>query len=241
LPREGFVAEMRFPIHVAGEMDGTLFVQDDTGRKTPLRDVSLQLYDADGTPVQEAKTAGDGFYLFERIPPGDYLLMVDADDAARYKLQSPDPQPIHIGYEGTVIYGNDIVVQGDAAAVPVGFVAGIKDYLAANPQVDPATLADSAVILNMGSYRSQLLMGLVWYKLRTRYGGLLADAELLVPPSESTAAPDTGRHELLLHVPGLGMADAMRRCRMLAARGVTCGVELIPPGTQPERVAAAGG
>lgn len=240
IPREGAVYEMEFPVHIAGEMDGTVYLIDTGGHKAPLRDIGVTLYNDKGEAIKSAKTANDGFYLFERIPPGDYRLLVDAQDVARYKLQSPDPQPVHIGYEGTVIYGNDIILRGGGGSAPIGFIAGTADYLASNPQVDPAVFDHAAVIMNMGSYRSQLLMGLVWYKLRTRYGALLGDADLLVPPSQSYADPKTGKHELLLAVPGMGVAEAMRRCRMLAARGIDCGVELLPDADTPAQVAAAG-
>lgn len=238
LPRDGHTAVMQFPINIGGEIDGVLYVDDGQGGRQPLRGVKLGLYDMEGTVVKEAVSAPDGFYLLDLIPPGYYMLMINDADAKQYKLERPLPQQVVIGYDGTIIYGNDITVKSGSADVPVGFAAGITDYLAANPGLDPSMLAGRSVILNLGSYKSQLLMGLMWYELRHRYAGLLGGGQLLVLPSQSYAAPETGLHELLVEMPGLALEEGVRRCRALAARGMTCGVELIPVQGLPARTAS---
>lgn len=229
LPRPGYTAHAEFPLHISGEIDGTLrVISPGGGGAQPLRGVMLALYDNEGKRVREAVSAMDGFYLFDRVPPGKYLLTVDDADAKRYKFARSAPQVIEIGYEGTTLYGNDITMQGGDADVPVGFAAGLEDYMAANPHITPAEMAGGTVLLNLGSYRSQMLMGLVWYKIRARYAGIVGGGRLLVPPSQSYAAPKTGLHELLVEMPGVGIQEAFARCRQLAARGMVCGVEIIP-------------
>ena len=229
LPRPGYTAHAEFPLHISGEIDGILRVRNaGGGAAQPLRGVMLTLYNDEGQRVRDAVSAVDGFYLFDRVPPGKYLLTINGDDARRYKIARPQPQVIEIGYEGTTIYGNDITVEAGAADVPVGFAAGLEDYMAANPHVSAADIAGGTVLLNLGSYRSRALMGVVWYKIRARYAGIVGGGRLLVPPSQSYATPATGLHELLVEMPGLGIEEAFARCRQLAARGMVCGVEIVP-------------
>ena len=242
LPRPGYKAHAEFPIHIAGEIDGTLRVKRTDGSAVPLRGVTLYLYNNEGRRVEETVSAVDGFYLFDRVPPGKYLLTINDEDAKRYKIGRPQPQVIEIGYEGTTLYGNDIMVEGGGADVPVGFAAGIEDYLAANPHVSRADLAGGTVLLNLGSYRSQALMGVVWYKIRARYAGIVGGGRLLVPPSQSYAVPKTGLHELLVEMPGVSIEGAFARCRQLTARGMVCGVEVVPgQGLKAAQVQGVGG
>jgi hypothetical protein len=228
LPRPGYTAQATFPVHVAGEIDGTVRVRRPDGSAAPLRSVTLSLYNGEGRKVREAVTAPDGFYVFDRVPPGKYMMLISDTDAKRYKLSRAQPQEIVIGYEGTTLYGNDITVDSGSDDVPVGFAAGVDAYLAANPHISRQDLAGGTVILNLGSYRSQLLMGVTWYKIRARYAGIVGRGRLLVPPSQSYAVPKTGFHELLVELPGVGMDDAFHRCRQLAARGMVCGIEIVP-------------
>lgn len=228
LPRPGYTGHAEFPLHMAGEIDGTVRLKRDGGTASPLRGVMLYLYNDEGRRVRETATASDGFYLFDRVPPGRYLLMLAEEDATRYKFIRNQPQEIVVGYDGTTLYGNDITVAGGVGDVPIGFDGGFAQYLAANPHIPAQELAAGTAVLNLGSYRSQLLMGVVWYKVRTRYAGILGRGRLLVPPSRSYAAPKTGFHELLVELPGVGMEDAFHRCRQLQARDLYCGVQIVP-------------
>ncbi len=227
-PRAGHTSVLDFPVHMSGEIDGTLFMVNQLGTKSPAKNMRLHLYDKEGELQETAYTAFDGFYLFSRIPPGEYLLMVDADDARNRRISSPAPQNITIGYEGTIIAGNNIIGQIDGAG-SVGFeMVQASDFGADLAKVDVSMLAGKKIILNMGDYNSQLLMALTWYNMRNRYGAILGNAKLLVPPSDSLPSLASNKHTMRVTTEILNLEDARFICRSLIARGFQCGVELLP-------------
>lgn len=238
-PRAGMVTEVDFPVHISGEVDGTVYIEGSSGGRHPAGNLRLYLYDMDGKLSQASAASYDGFYLFSRIPPGRYMILFDNADMKRLRAARPDDPPvIEIGYDGTILYGRDIILTTDAD-VPLS-VADLKTYEERHPHVD----LDSAVngggfVLNLGSYNSRLMMALVWYRLNARYAAIIGGAELLVQPSESFESARTGKHILRASLPAAAdMKDAMRRCRALIARDLSCAVEMVPNAS--EKQAAAG-
>lgn len=225
MPRTGTNVSLEFPVHMAGEMDGTVYAALPDGSKKPLRNVVLRLYNPQGNEVQNTVTSNDGFYIFSLIPPGHYALMIDEGSVPKDMVRPP-PQEVIIGYEGTVIYGNDVVVKAGNADVPSEILASLEDYKARHPQIDFSL--DPAIVLNLGEFKSNLGMALMWYRLSSRYGQILQGASLLVPPAESYADPKTGLHQLRVALAGSDIQDAYARCRALVSRNLYCKVEILP-------------
>lgn len=232
LPRQGSVATIQFPIHMSGEIDGTVYGRRPDGSVEPLRGVRLSLYDPEGRVAMSVASEPDGFYLLSKVPPGDYYLNIDdvsgAGDYAR-----PAPRRITVGYEGTTLYAQNIYLQEGQADVPFTILSG-SDGLAAEPE----KLEGRSVVLNLGEYNSRLAMGLAWYRLKTLHGRELAGTDLLDKPSESYA--DAARHTHILRVAlrGDNIQDAQNRCRALVRRDQPCAVELLP-GALPQKMAEA--
>ncbi len=227
LPREGYVASVNFPVHMSGELDGVVYAQK-IGEAAPVsvRNIPLALYNDEGEVEQEVSTDGTGFYYFSQIPPGRYLLVVDGDVAQGKNLIRPQPQRIEIGYDGTVIYGNDVYMDMGAGDVPIAVLSDLDDYKAMYPEIDFDN--DYELVLNLGEYNSRLLTSVIWYKLRSRYSSLLADGNLFVPPTQSLADEKTGKHILRVGLKGYDMSDAFARCRSFMARDQYCKVEIYP-------------
>lgn len=226
-PRPGNVTSLDFPVHKSGEIDGTVYALTASGKKQPVKNVRINMYDEQGELHETSYAAFDGFYLFSRVPPGEYTLIVSAEDAKNQRFEPPPPQKVEIGYDGTIIYGNDIV--GKSMENGVGFaMANLTDYIKQNPAADLSLLEGQDVILNLGEYNSRLLMALTWYHMRNRYSGILGNARLIVPPSESHAMAPDKKHTMRVKTDILNHEDARLICRSLMARGFTCGVELIP-------------
>ncbi len=70
-PRPGVVHSLDFPLIETGAIDGTL--RWETGGK-PIAGLQLQLMNGEADIVQESKTAVDGYFTFERIPPASYTI-----------------------------------------------------------------------------------------------------------------------------------------------------------------------
>lgn len=224
LPRAGYVASLEFPVHLSGEMDGVIALD---GVEHPLKEIGLTLYNAEGKAEQTTTTDVGGFYYFTRIPPGRYLLIVDERSARRGNFIRPEPQQIEIGYDGTVIYGNNIIVKSGKGDVPSEIMADLEDYKARHPQID-FSQSNYDIVLNLGEYNSNVLMSVVWYKLRTRYAPIVGDGRIFVPPSESHVDEVTGKHTLRVGFEGVSIDGAYNRCRALMARSRYCKVEIYP-------------
>ena len=227
LPREGYVAELQYPVHIAGEMDGTLFVRKNSGKPVALRNIPIHLYNGDGAIEKTAITDIGGFYLFDRVAPGRYLLVVDQKAAQSNNFARPKPEAIEIGYEGTIIYGHDVYVDAGEKDIPSTVLAGLQDYKSRHPHID-FEQANYNIALNLGEYNSQLLMSTVWYRLHTRYRQILSGGQLMVLPEHSYADVKTGKHTLRVGFLGGDIDDAYNRCQALIAREISCTVEVLP-------------
>lgn len=234
-PRPGYVAKLNFPVLNAGEMDGFVYANLPDGTQRALRGVTLKLYDETGKVHKASTTGGDGFYLFSLIKPGKYVLIADGDTLPKAVLPAK-PQNVEIGYDGTIIYGNEVYLDTfggeaeDVGAMSVTVLRDLDGYLAEQEHLNIELGANDKVILNLGSYKSRLMMALKWYLLKSRYAGVLQGVDSVVSPSDSLASPKTGVHELRATFNGQSFDDAYKRCTALAARGFTCAVEILPHG-----------
>ncbi len=70
-PRAGVVHQLDFPLIETGAIDGTL--RWSNGGE-PISGVELQLLDEDGETIKDSRTASDGYFTFEQIPPGSYTI-----------------------------------------------------------------------------------------------------------------------------------------------------------------------
>ncbi len=98
-----------FPVTATGEVGGTAFLR----RGDELREVAnvqLQLVDAGGNVAKTVKSEFDGFYLFDLVPPGTYLLGVAPEQVERLKLRAPPAREIAIEADGNIVSGIDFVL-----------------------------------------------------------------------------------------------------------------------------------
>lgn len=103
-PRPAAVGMVEFPVVMTGEIDGTIYRQGPGGPR-PLPFVEVELLDARGFVVQRVRAAFDGFYLFERVPPGLYVVRVGPEEATRRNLAD---EPWH----RVMVDGDDPIVSG---------------------------------------------------------------------------------------------------------------------------------
>lgn len=224
LPREGHIITIEFPVHMSGELDGTVFAQGDGDTTYPLKGVSVGLYDQTGKKIQGVTSEQDGYYILSKIPPGNYFLMVDEADFVKDAAR-PLPQLVSIGYEGTTIYANNIYLQQGAVDVPLSVLAKGLPYDA--EKTKPYEGRNFA--LNLGEYKSRLAMGLAWFKIRALSGFAVKDAELIEQPAESF--PLNGqKYVLRASVKDTDLASAYKRCGTIVQNGNYCSVEILSGG-----------
>jgi hypothetical protein len=119
-PKAGQMVKLSFPVHLAGEVDGVVEILQ--GRaKNPLPSAGLLLIPTDGRSFEPVQTfsAGDGYYVFSNVPPGDYILMLDPKSKAKARAAGALPQTVRIGFEGTVISGLNLTLDRDKDPIPV--------------------------------------------------------------------------------------------------------------------------
>lgn len=79
-------------------------------------------------------------------------------------------------------------------------------------------MGENAVVLNLGSYKSQMMEALVWYRLKTRYASLFRGEQILVKPSQSLPDLEKEEYTLRVYLPGATVEEGMQKCRSLAGR-----------------------
>jgi hypothetical protein len=226
-PRPGSVTEVGFPVHVSGEVDGTVYLINADGDSRAAKGVRLSLYDMQGNVVKESAAAFDGFYIFSQIKPGKYFVVVNEDDVKALGGSAPMPEILEFGHQGTILYGHDIFISSNDD-VPYFIASDYSHYIERNPSLDPSLFDGEDIILNLGSYHSRLLMAVIWYRLKSRYGAILNDNSLLVSPSKSYVSLDDLQHTLRVRLEGGSIEDAKKKCRALIARDFYCSIELNP-------------
>ncbi|MAQ71931.1 MAG: hypothetical protein CL565_07025 [Alphaproteobacteria bacterium] len=117
-PRAGSMPEINFPIQLAGEIDGTVSIyrnyNDDAPRAARLVTVQLVPLEGRQRKVITTETAGDGFFVFPKVPPGRYAMLVAPDDQKDLEVGQAAVQYIDVGYDGPVFYGKNIALYDDA-------------------------------------------------------------------------------------------------------------------------------
>lgn len=95
-PHPGARVSIDFPVVPTTEIDGTAFIVTPEGRK-PAANVLLQLRDPQGAVVREVRSAFDGAYLIDRLPPGDYTLAVSPEQIERLRLRPTPSRRVVLG------------------------------------------------------------------------------------------------------------------------------------------------
>lgn len=221
VPREGHIEKMEFPVHMAGEIDGTIYGRTPGGTSQPMRGISVSLYDLAGNKKMTSSTESDGFFLLTKVPPGTYYMSVDEKGTVK-NYARPLPQKIHIGYEGTTLYGHNIYMDSGNPDVPISILA--KSDI---NEEDAQKFAGKSYAINLGSFKSQLMMGLVWFKVKNLYASMIG-GELIDKPSQSYPDKKTGKYSLRVALNTSNLQEAYQQCRDIANKGQDCSLEILP-------------
>ncbi len=210
-PRAGQMVNLTFPIHNAGEIDGSVYIADNnTKKEVPGMTMSLIPVDGKSTEVISANTAGDGYYVLSTIPPGNYLLSINSNGAKKLDAGGAAPIPVTIGYDGNVISGKDFVLQKDRVQVPVS----IEPYKGKE-------YTRPFFAMETGGSASQSTLSKLLSRLIEKKSNIRADEGL---------APITmeGRNDLKI-LPGKDWAAHYDRCQLLNDQKIPCKIILFVP------------
>ncbi|MCH2038179.1 MAG: carboxypeptidase-like regulatory domain-containing protein, partial [Rickettsiales bacterium] len=90
------LTKLLFPIQESTEIDGTAYFKDASGATKPLVYVNLELVNKIGEVVNSSSTAFDGFYIFNNVIPGEYLVRVKEEDMKRLSLIKESPVTVSV-------------------------------------------------------------------------------------------------------------------------------------------------
>ncbi|BFM06718.1 hypothetical protein R50071_19220 [Halioxenophilus aromaticivorans] len=142
--RPGKVIEVDLPFYRAGDVDGTVFRYLSDGSHREARGVRIELVKAGGEVVATTVTASDGFYSFERVLPGQYLVRVTGEAADARNNRS-----VIIDRTGNFVGGVDIFLAQTGSARPG------SDRASALPVTSAAT-PDSASLYRVPTAANKL-------------------------------------------------------------------------------------
>lgn len=108
--RSAAVAMINLPVVITGEIDGTVFVTDASGRREAVG-VELELLDAAGVVRQRTRSAFDGFYLFDQVRPGTYEVGISQGWAESRGRTLPPRRGVRITGEGEIVGGLDFELE----------------------------------------------------------------------------------------------------------------------------------
>lgn len=99
--RAGTKPHIDFPLTMSGTVDGT--IRDQNGRG--MAGITVQLIDAQGKLAGENVTVFDGFYSFELVRPGRYVVQVHPS----HRVFVP-PKTVRVASDDLFVYGADLQV-----------------------------------------------------------------------------------------------------------------------------------
>lgn len=220
LPEAGKTVELAFPVHIAGEVEGTIGKMDEVSGIVSGVDATIDVIPLDKRNKKSlsARAARDGFYFVEAVPPGRYLMAVDAASVKNEEAGGASPAIITIGYDGTVINGQDFVLFEGQKQVPVQMQT-----------IDAALLPDAQpmIVMNVERQRKSKLAGLL-----SALVSRTPDEELLTGLA-SLHIDDSAQY---FAVPGGDWIDQFQRCQILNNHYMPCTLTVLKPETDNDRV-----
>ena len=161
--------------------------------------------------VRTTKSEFDGFYLFELVPLGRYVVRASPDQLAKHALAGSPEHEVLLTVEEPVVSGADFTV-GELAA---------RSRPAPSPvEASPAEQhASAAYRVHLTSVRNPDYVQTDWNRLQDSHGDLLKDLELSVEKAEIGSERDLYHR---LHAGPLSEMEAQALCAALAARGLWC-------------------
>jgi len=103
----GSVVYLEFPVTYSGEIEGSVTTQRD-GLFQPQPGLVLELLAADGTVLDTTVSEYDGYFLFQKVSPGHYLVRPAVSSLTRRHLQDIESLTAVVSADGGVVTGIDL-------------------------------------------------------------------------------------------------------------------------------------
>jgi len=117
VPRPGRTHVAEFPVATVSEVEGHAYFHGSTGDRA-VSNVQLQIVDSKNDVIASAKTEYDGYFYFDRVPPGQYELRIDPEQAAKLGIRLLKDAPLKTGADGGLVSAVDVKIGRGSAAAP---------------------------------------------------------------------------------------------------------------------------
>lgn len=108
--RSGLVDKLDFPITMGTDIEGRIeIVKGD--EVTRGRSITVELIDKNGNVVNTARSAMDGYYIFTKVIPGQYILKINSEDLARKDIRKLNHRSIVITQASEYISDIDFLLE----------------------------------------------------------------------------------------------------------------------------------
>ncbi len=225
LPEPGEIIEVEFPIHLSGEIDGTVSLIDENENLSTVRRAKVDLYSLDKKDdVIQTRAAMDGFFVVSQIPPGRYLMAVNKDTINQYDAGTDKPKIIDIGYDGDVYYDKNITLDKNKPYVPIKVSYSDKD---------------NNELQKLKHHEDQINQQNEQYKISTQSQGISKLSMLLgnfaqknvdhsiYTDMQSVTVDNPQSYIYTAHQDTID--DAYEKCQKLSAKAIPCSMEVIVP------------
>lgn len=112
VPRPGRIHTSDFAIVTLSDIEGTAYFRAESGTRAVSR-LQLRLLRPDGSLAAHARSESDGFFLFERLPAGEYHLELDPQQAASLKIKLEGPVTLTLGGKSSVLRQSITVISAN--------------------------------------------------------------------------------------------------------------------------------
>jgi hypothetical protein len=102
VPRPGRTHRTMFPVVAVSEVEGHAYFRGGETERA-VSNVQLQLVDMNNDVIASVRTEYDGYFFIERVPPGEYRIRIDPDQAAKLKIRLVDEVQVRAGADGGLI------------------------------------------------------------------------------------------------------------------------------------------
>jgi len=117
VPRPGRTHVAEFPVATVSEVEGHAYFHGSTGDRA-VSNVQLQIVDSKNDVIASAKTEYDGYFYFDRVPPGQYELRIDPEQAAKLGIRLLKDAPLKTGADGGLVSAVDVKIGRGSTAAP---------------------------------------------------------------------------------------------------------------------------
>jgi len=111
LPRPGRVELVEFPVVATSEVEGTVYLAEQGGKRRGIGDAQLELVDDKGQVVATTTSSADGYYLLHQVTPGHLRVRIAPEQAQKLKLDGSLELAIDVPPDGNFISGQDLVLK----------------------------------------------------------------------------------------------------------------------------------